>query len=77
MARVMTPIRVTTIMPGAVTTELTSHLTDAEVREALRAHPPMRFMQAADVAAAVMFALTQPPHVDINQILLRPTEQAT
>ncbi len=77
LAREKTPIRVTTIMPGAVATELASHITDPEVWEAFKAHPPMRFMQAPDVAAAVMFALTQPPHVDINQILLRPTEQAT
>jgi NADP-dependent 3-hydroxy acid dehydrogenase YdfG len=34
-------------------------------------------MKAADVAAAVLFAVTQPPHVDINNILVRPTQQAT
>jgi NADP-dependent 3-hydroxy acid dehydrogenase YdfG len=28
-----------------------------------------------DVAETVMFAVTRPPHVDINEILLRPTEQ--
>ncbi|MGH7493736.1 MAG: SDR family oxidoreductase [bacterium] len=77
LAREKTPIRVTTIMPGAVATELASHLTDQEVRDAFKTHPPMRFMQAEDVAAAVTFALTQPSHVDINQILMRPTEQAT
>lgn len=75
LAREKIPIRVTTIMPGAVATELASHITDEEVRQAFKAHPPMRFMQAADVAAAVMFALTQPPHVNVNQILVRPTEQ--
>ncbi len=77
LAREKTPIRVTTIMPGAVATELASHITDQEVWEVFKTHPPMRFMQAADVAAAVIFALTQPPHVDVNQILVRPTEQAT
>jgi NADP-dependent 3-hydroxy acid dehydrogenase YdfG len=77
LAREKTPIRVTTIMPGAVATELVSHITDQEVREAFKTHPPMRFLQAEDVAAAVIFALTQPPHVDINQILVRPTQQAT
>ena len=77
LAREKTPIRVTTIMPGAVATELASHITDQEVREAFKTHPPMRFLQAEDIAAAVTFALTQPLHVDINQILVRPTEQAT
>jgi NADP-dependent 3-hydroxy acid dehydrogenase YdfG len=77
LAREKTPIRVTTIMPGAVATELTSHITDQEVRDAFKAHPPIRIMQAEDVAAAVIYALTQPPHVDVNQILVRPTEQPT
>jgi NADP-dependent 3-hydroxy acid dehydrogenase YdfG len=77
LAREKTPIRVTTIMPGAVATELASHITDQEVREGFRLHPPMRFLRAEDVAAAVTFALTQPLHVDVNQILVRPAEQAT
>jgi NADP-dependent 3-hydroxy acid dehydrogenase YdfG len=71
------PIRVTSISAGAVTTELTKHITDKDIFEAFRTYPPIEFMKAADVAAAVLFALTQPPHVDINNILVRPTQQAT
>jgi NADP-dependent 3-hydroxy acid dehydrogenase YdfG len=71
------PIRVTSISSGAVATELAKHITDKDVFEAFKTHPPIEFMQAADVAAAVLFAVTQPPHVDINNILVRPTQQAT
>jgi NADP-dependent 3-hydroxy acid dehydrogenase YdfG len=71
------PIRVTSISSGAVATELAKHITDKDIFEVFRTHPPIEFMQAADVAAAVLFAVTQPPHVDINNILVRPTQQAT
>jgi NADP-dependent 3-hydroxy acid dehydrogenase YdfG len=71
------PIRVTSISAGAVATELAKHITDKDIFEVFRSHPPIEFMQPADVAAAVLFALTQPPHVDINNIFVRPTQQAT
>jgi NADP-dependent 3-hydroxy acid dehydrogenase YdfG len=32
-------------------------------------------LRADDIARAVMFALAQPPHVDVNEILVRPTAQ--
>jgi NADP-dependent 3-hydroxy acid dehydrogenase YdfG len=32
-------------------------------------------LEADDVARAVMFAVSQPPHVDVNEILVRPTAQ--
>ena len=33
-------------------------------------------LKPEDVARAVMFAISQPPHVDVNEILVRPTAQA-
>jgi NADP-dependent 3-hydroxy acid dehydrogenase YdfG len=36
---------------------------------------PEQALQAEDVARAVLFALSQPPHVDVNEILIRPTAQ--
>jgi NADP-dependent 3-hydroxy acid dehydrogenase YdfG len=71
------PIRVTSISSGAVATELSKHITDKDIFDVFRTHPPIEFMKPADVAAAVLFALTQPPHVDINNILVRPSQQAT
>jgi NADP-dependent 3-hydroxy acid dehydrogenase YdfG len=57
-----TGVRVTLIEPGMVETEGFSH----ELDETLRAD---------DIARAVMFAVAQPPHVDVNEILVRPTAQ--
>jgi len=37
---------------------------------------PADALEPADIARAVMYAVSQPPHVDINEILVRPTAQA-
>ena len=34
-------------------------------------------LEAEDVARTVMFAVSQPPHVDVNEILVRPTAQSS
>jgi NADP-dependent 3-hydroxy acid dehydrogenase YdfG len=69
-------IRVTVIEPGMVATELRQHISDPEVRkaqeEAVRSVTPLR---GEDIAAAIVYAVTQPEHVSINEILIRPTEQ--
>ena len=57
-----TGVRVTLIEPGMVDTPFF----DDRVKNAL---------EADDVARAIMFAVSQPPHVDINEILVRPTSQ--
>ncbi len=68
-------IRTTVISPGAVDTELPNTITDPVVAENMRkfyddvAIPPESF------ADAVVFAMSQPPDVDINEILYRPTRQ--
>jgi NADP-dependent 3-hydroxy acid dehydrogenase YdfG len=38
---------------------------------------PVGMLEPDDIARAVMFAITQPPHVDVNEILVRPTTQDT
>lgn len=57
-------IRVTVIAPGAVDTPFFDNPGDGR-------------LQADDVARAVMYAVAQPPHVDVNEILVRPTAQST
>jgi NADP-dependent 3-hydroxy acid dehydrogenase YdfG len=59
-----TGVRVTLIEPGMVDTPFFE--TSGEGR-----------LEADDVARAVMFAVSQPPHVDVNEILVRPTAQSS
>ena len=69
-------IRVTLIEPGVVATDLASHITQAAAREtALRRIQEIMPLQSEDVANAIVYAVTQPSHVNVNEILLRPTEQ--
>ncbi len=69
-------IRVTIIEPGAVATELREHVPDADTRERIDTWArSMRQLQSEDVAAAILYAVSQPPHVNVNEILLRPTDQ--
>ncbi len=69
-------VRVTIIEPGAVATELTQHITDQTakkgVEEFVNSITPL---ESEDIAAAIMYAVTQPERVDVNEILIRPTEQ--
>ena len=37
--------------------------------------PPTDALEPDDIAQAVMYAVSQPPHVDVNEILIRPTAQ--
>jgi NADP-dependent 3-hydroxy acid dehydrogenase YdfG len=59
-----TDIKMTLIEPGAVDTPFFDNR-------------PSGALEADDIARAVMFALTQPPHVDVNELLIRPIHQPT
>jgi NADP-dependent 3-hydroxy acid dehydrogenase YdfG len=69
-------LRVSLIEPGATDTELRDHLR-AEIRERQRERvAAMEPLTAADVAESIVFIVTRPRRVAINEILIRPTEQA-
>lgn len=69
-------IRVTIIEPGMVDTEIDSHITDAIARErSTQKRQSIVPLQSSDIAAAIVYALSQPQHVNVNEILIRPTEQ--
>ena len=68
-------IRVTIVAPGAVETELPDHITDEEARESLSGLMSLERLQAEDIANAVVYAVTQPWRVSVNEILIRPTQQ--
>jgi NADP-dependent 3-hydroxy acid dehydrogenase YdfG len=68
-------VRSTIIEPGAVDTELSDHIRDG-VREQVRQRfADMKMLEAADVADAIVYAVTRPWHVSLNEVLIRPTEQ--
>ncbi len=68
-------IRVTIVEPGAVATELPDHITDEDAREGLGGLLQLEILQAEDIANAILYAVTQPPRVSVNEILIRPTQQ--
>jgi NADP-dependent 3-hydroxy acid dehydrogenase YdfG len=69
-------VRISLVEPGAVATELSSHITQTEAREASRQMAAsMRTLQSDDIARAIVYVVTQPPHVAINEVLVRPTDQ--
>jgi NADP-dependent 3-hydroxy acid dehydrogenase YdfG len=68
-------IRVTIVAPGAVDTELPDHITDEDARESLSGLMSLERLQAEDIANAVVYAVTQPWRVSVNEILIRPTQQ--
>ncbi len=69
-------IRVTVLEPGFVTTELQGHNSE-QVQDAIaRRFDGIEPLHAEDMADAILFALAQPEHVSINEILVRPTRQA-
>jgi NADP-dependent 3-hydroxy acid dehydrogenase YdfG len=68
-------IRVTVVEPGAVATELPTHITDEEAKEGLSGLLSLDILQAEDVANAIVYAVTQPDRVSVNEILIRPTQQ--
>ena len=69
-------IRVTLIEPGFVDTELQSH-NEGEVLEAIEGMREQigEVLRAQDIANGILYAVSQPPHVSINELLIRPTRQ--
>lgn len=70
-------VRVTVVEPGIVATELAGHVTHEPSRRMLEertaALTPLR---PEDVADAVLYAVTRPPHVALGEIVIRPTGQS-
>lgn len=72
-----TPIRVTTISPGLVETEFSQVRFHGDLERAKEPYRGMTPLTAEDVADAILYALTRPPHVNVSEMVLFPTDQAT
>jgi len=68
-------IRVTSIEPGAVSTELTETITDEDILEKFSDLKNMTTLESEDIAEAIIYALTQPDRVNINDVHVMPSEQ--
>jgi 3-hydroxy acid dehydrogenase / malonic semialdehyde reductase len=77
MDLVDTPLRVSSVDPGLVETDFSVVRFRGDVERARSVYAEIEALQAMDVAEAVLFAATRPPHVSVNQIVIMPTAQAS
>ncbi|MDF3287976.1 SDR family oxidoreductase [Streptomyces silvisoli] len=65
-------VRVGLVEPGLTRTEMTAEGAAASVARGL---PESRWLEAEDIARAIAFVVTQPPHAAVSEIMVRPTAQ--
>jgi NADP-dependent 3-hydroxy acid dehydrogenase YdfG len=68
-------VRVTLIEPGAVATELAGHNRPEVLEGIRRTFGDIKMLEAEDIADAILYAIAQPRHVSVNEVLIRPSEQ--
>jgi NADP-dependent 3-hydroxy acid dehydrogenase YdfG len=72
-----TGVRVTSIDPGLVETEFSEVRFDGDRERAAKVYAGLTPLSADDVAECIWFAVNRPAHVDIDCILIKPTDQAS
>jgi NADP-dependent 3-hydroxy acid dehydrogenase YdfG len=68
-------IKVTCIEPGVVDTELNNTITDTSLQSFVKNVKDMESLKADDIANTIIFALKTPHYANINEIMIRPTQQ--
>jgi NADP-dependent 3-hydroxy acid dehydrogenase YdfG len=68
-------VRVSLVEPGAVDTELITHLRPEVVEQVAQRFGNIEKLQSEDIADAIRYIVTRPRHMAVNEILVRPTEQ--
>jgi NADP-dependent 3-hydroxy acid dehydrogenase YdfG len=71
------PVRVTEVAPGMVETEFSLVRFGGDEAAAAGVYAGMEPLRAEDVAECIRWALAQPPHVNVDEIVVRPRDQAT
>ena len=67
-------VRSSVVEPGATESELVTHVRE-EIRNQLAAAGDAQKLRAEDIADAILYTVTRPRHVAVNEMLVRPTEQ--
>jgi len=68
-------IRVTCVEHGVVETELLNTITDESLQSFIETSKKTQGLKADDIANAILFAVQSPEHMNVNEILVRPTTQ--
>jgi NADP-dependent 3-hydroxy acid dehydrogenase YdfG len=68
-------LRVTAVSPGFVRTEFSDSMTDPDLRDRIAETMGDIAIEPDAIARAIAFAIEQPPHVDVGEIVVRPTAQ--
>ncbi len=71
------PVSVTEVAPGMVETEFSLVRFGGDEEAAAKVYAGMEPLRAEDVAECIRWALAQPPHVNVDEIVVRPRDQAT
>jgi len=72
-----TNVRVSSVDPGLVETEFSEVRFRGDTQRAAQAYANMHPLKGEDIAEIVIFCATRPPHVDISQVIVMPTDQAS
>lgn len=70
------PVRITHIAPGLVETEFSIVRYHGDEQQAANVYRGMTPLTAEDIADCILFAVTRPFHVNIDEIIVKPTDQA-
>jgi serine 3-dehydrogenase len=72
-----TPVRVTSVDPGMVETEFSEVRFHGDRERAEKVYKGVTPLTPDDVADVIFFCVTRPPHVNINEVILMPVDQAS
>ena len=72
-----TAVRVSTVDPGMVETEFSEVRFRGDKKRAKTVYQGLKPLKGDDIADAVLWVATRPPHVNVHQVLIMPTDQAS